>query len=89
MGRYWYAYSGNGDDTSSSNYIRISWDPEFTCFGGSITCVIYSAPNGLNAITPAPISNNIRNYLVAGKALFDKYPNDGIQKPYIYTRPVS
>jgi len=86
MGRYWYAFTGNGDDTNSNNYIRVNWDPEFTCLGGSITCVIYSPPNGLNSNTPAGFSSNIKSYLVAGKALLDKFPNDGIQKPYIYTR---
>lgn len=89
MGRYWYAYTGNGDDTVLTNYIRVPWDPEFTCFGGSASCVIYSRPNSINPNLPTAISSNLQIYLTAGKALFDKYPNNGIQKPYIYTRSLS
>ena len=88
MARLWYAYTGNGDDTDPFNYIRITWDVEFTCLGGSLTCAIYSPPNPRIQSFPTDLSDNIKNYLVAGKALFDKYPNDGINKPYIYTRPM-
>jgi len=88
MGRFWYAYTGNGDDTNPLNYIRITWEIEYTCLGGSLTCAIYSPPNGQIIAFPTELSNNIKSYLVAGKALFDKFPNDGINKPYIYTRPI-
>jgi len=88
MRRYWFAFTGNGDDTNPSNYVLVNWQPEFICLGGSITCTIYSLPSSVNPYAPMPLSLNLKTYLVAGKALFDKYPNDGIQKPYIYTRPL-
>ena len=89
MARFWYAYSGNGDDTHPGNYLRITWNIEFTCLGGSLVCAIYSRPNQTIPSVPSALSDNLKSYLVAGKALFDKYPNDGIHKPYIYTRPIS
>lgn len=88
MRRYWFAYTGNGDDTNPGNYILVNWAPEFTCLGGSITCAVYAHASEINPLTPFPLSNNLKTYLTAGKALLDKYPNDGVNKPYIYTRPL-
>jgi len=86
MSRFWYAYTGNGDDTNPTNYVRINWNPDATCLGGSTTCTVYSQPNPLNPDIPLTFSKNVRSYLVASKALFDKFPNDGIEKPYVYSR---
>jgi len=89
MSRFWYAYKGTGSETDALNYSLVPWSPRFICLGGSAICAIYSLPNSLNPDLPVNISRNMVSYITASKALFDKYPNDGLHKPFVYSRPIA
>lgn len=89
MRRYWYAYTGSGSETNPISYSQVPWNPKLICLGGSAVCAIYSLPNSINPDLPATISKNLITYITASKAIFDKFPNDGLEKPYVYSRPIT
>ena len=88
MNRYWYFYTGVGNETDPSSYTLVTGNPLNACLGGRSLCAIYALAN---LITPSiPIATEIGSggtltaYIVQAKLISSTYPSNG-QKPYVYT----
>lgn len=83
MARQWYTYTGvPGGEKIVGNYAVSTFDIGY-CAGGTNLCVIFAPAGGA---VPSFISQNIKNYIAAGKASLTYFPNGLDQKPYIYMR---